>query len=648
MFSSVRQFFLGAPLDPLNPKVRRHIALITLLAWVGLGADSLSSSCYGPEEAYLALGVDHNLALYIAVLSVITVFIISLGYNQVIELFPGGGGGYQVASKLLHPVLGLVAGAALIIDYALTISISIASGADAVFSFLPLWISPFKLMLEGVSIILLMGLNLRGMKETVQVLLPIFLGFVLFHVTLIVYGIVAHSAGLRTVIPNTLQKTHDIAQTIGWLSTLGLILHAYSLGAGTYTGLEAVSNNVQRLAEPRTTTGKRTMLCMAFSLSFMAAGIILLYLLWEVRPVRGQTLNAIVFHSILGDSWLGHTVLVITLALEAGLLFVAANAGFASGPNVLANMAVDNWVPNRFRHLSNRLVVQNGLLFFGFLALGILFITVGRVSLLIVLYSINVFITFSLSLLGIAVYWAKHRKTQNWKWHFILSSFACLVTTSILCVILYYKFRAGGWFTLSITLILVFVCIVIKQHYDYVAKELEKLDRLLKQPLSEASFENIAPYAIDPKLPTAAIFVNNLSVGMHALLTVLRLFPGQFKNFVFINAGAVDVASFRGADELESMQKNVNRVLDYFVKYCRESQLPAEGYSAFGTDTMGELKQLSDQVSAKYPHVIFFASQIVFRHENLVTRFLHNQTPLILQHYLHFQGRELMIMPMRL
>ena len=648
MFSSVRQFFLGAPLDPLNPKVRRHIALITLLAWVGLGADSLSSSCYGPEEAYLALGVDHNLALYIAVLSVITVFIISLGYNQVIELFPGGGGGYQVASKLLHPVLGLVAGAALIIDYALTISISIASGADAVFSFLPLWISPFKLMLEGVSIILLMGLNLRGMKETVQVLLPIFLGFVLFHVTLIVYGIVAHSAGLRTVIPNTLQKTHDIAQSIGLLSTIGLILHAYSLGAGTYTGLEAVSNNVQRLAEPRTTTGKRTMLCMAFSLSFMAAGIILLYLLWEVRPVRGQTLNAIVFHSILGDSWLGHTVLVITLALEAGLLFVAANAGFASGPNVLANMAVDNWVPNRFRHLSNRLVVQNGLLFFGFLALGILFITVGRVSLLIVLYSINVFITFSLSLLGIAVYWAKHRKTQNWKWHFILSSFACLVTTSILCVILYYKFRAGGWFTLSITLILVFVCIVIKQHYDYVAKELEKLDRLLKQPLSEASFENIAPYAIDPKLPTAAIFVNNLSVGMHALLTVLRLFPGQFKNFVFINAGAVDVASFRGADELESMQKNVNRVLDYFVKYCRESQLPAEGYSAFGTDTMGELKQLSDQVSAKYPHVIFFASQIVFRHENLVTRFLHNQTPLILQHYLHFQGRELMIMPMRI
>src|SRR3990167_135655 len=571
MFSSVRQFFLGAPLDPLNPKVRRHIALITLLAWVGLGADSLSSSCYGPEEAYLALGVDHNLALYIAVLSVITVFIISLGYNQVLELLPGGGGGYQVASKLLHPVLGLVAGAALIIDYALTISISIASGADAVFSFLPLWISPFKLMLEGVSIILLMGLNLRGMKETVQVLLPIFLGFVLFHVTLIVYGIVAHSAGLRTVIPNTLQKTHDIAQSIGLLSTIGLILHAYSLGAGTYTGLEAVSNNVQRLAEPRTTTGKRTMLCMAFSLSFMAAGIILLYLLWEVRPVRGQTLNAIVFHSILGDSWLGHTVLVITLALEAGLLFVAANAGFASGPNVLANMAVDNWVPNRFRHLSNRLVVQNGLLFFGFLALGILFITVGRVSLLIVLYSINVFITFSLSLLGIAVYWAKHRKTQNWKWHFILSSFACLVTTSILCVILYYKFRAGGWFTLSITLILVFVCIVIKQHYDYVAKELEKLDRLLKQPLSETSFENIAPYAIDPKLPTAAIFVNNLSVGMHALLTVLRLFPGQFKNFVFINAGAVDVASFRGADELESMQKNVNRVLDYFVKYCRES-----------------------------------------------------------------------------
>ncbi|OGT36513.1 MAG: amino acid transporter [Gammaproteobacteria bacterium RIFCSPHIGHO2_12_FULL_38_14] len=648
MFYSLKKFFFGKPLDPLNPKIRQNIALITLLAWVGLGADPLSSSCYGPEEAYIALGANPELAFFIAIISIVTIFIISFGYNQVIALFPNGGGGYQVASKLLHPFLGLIAGTALIVDYALTIAISIASGTDAVFSFLPLKIAPFKLLVENVSVILLLALNLRGIKEAVQFLLPVFLGFVVTHVVLIIYGVFAHAEGLSVVVPHALETTHKLANSLGWVATIGLILHAYSLGAGTYTGLEAVSNNVQRLAEPRVKTGKRTMLCMAFSLSFMAGGIILLYLLWQVQPKPGMTLNAVVFEAILGPSKIGHLLLLIILLLEAGLLFVAANAGFASGPNVLASMALDNLVPNRFRHLSNRLVVQNGLFFYGFMALGILFLTMGRVSILVVLYSINVFITFSLSLLGISIYWLKHKKRKNWIWHFLLSSFACLITTSILCIVLFYKFKAGAWATLFITALLVFVCIFIRLHYQYVAKELAKLDRLLEQPLDQTSVEYLAPYAINPQLPTAAIFVNNLSVGMHTLLSILRLFPGQFKNFVFLSAGAVDAASFQGEQELEAMQGKVNHQLDYFVKYCRQYQIPAESYSAFGTDTMEQLKELSDIVQNKYPHVIFFATQLIFRHETLVTKFLHNQTPLLLQHYLHLHGRELMIMPMRI
>ncbi|EKD70463.1 MAG: hypothetical protein ACD_46C00529G0004 [uncultured bacterium] len=645
MFSFLKRIFLGEPIDPFNPKSRENIALITLFAWVGLGADPLSSSCYGPAEAYLALGQHSNLALFVAVITIITIFIISIGYNQVIELFPAGGGGYKVATKLLHPYAGLISGSALIVDYVLTIAVSIASGTDAIFSFLPLWMLPYKIYVEAITIIVLLSLNLRGMREAIQILLPIFLGFMLVHIGLIIYGIYAHAEGFVRVVPATMHETYQLSQSVGWFMVIGLILHAYSLGSGTYTGLESISNNVQRLAEPRVRTGKRTTWFMATSLSFVAGGLILLYLLWSVQPVPGETLNATVFHSILGDGWFGQSLLIFTLELEAGLLFVAANAGFLGGPSVLGNMAIDNWVPNRFRHFSSRLVVQNGLIFFGFAALIVLFLTSGNVSTLVVLYSINVFITFSLSLLSISVYWIKHRTTSAWKWHFLLSAFACLVTTTILCVTLFYKFTSGGWLTLMITSLIVILCLFIRRHYDFVAKKLEGLDKLLVQPLGvEAS----TPYAIDPNQSTAIIYINNYSVGMHTLLSVLRIFPGQFKNFVFVGAGVVDSESYRGEVELEQMQSKVNDMLDYFVKYCSQYQIPAEAHAAFGTDTVQELESISDMVSERYPNGIFFASKLIFSRDSIFTRFLHNQTPNILQHYLHFKGKELMILPMKL
>ena len=152
---TLRRLITGAPLDPLDPATRQHVALIAFFAWGGLGADGLSSSCYGPGEAYLALGTHTHFGLYLAAAIALTVFIISLAYNQVIELFPNGGGGYKVATHLLGPHAGLVSGAALIVDYVLTIAISIASGADAMFSLLPLSTHTLKMPFEVAAIVLL-------------------------------------------------------------------------------------------------------------------------------------------------------------------------------------------------------------------------------------------------------------------------------------------------------------------------------------------------------------------------------------------------------------------------------------------------------------------------------------------------------------
>ncbi|MGH8756192.1 MAG: amino acid permease, partial [Burkholderiales bacterium] len=216
IIEKLREFIVGAPRDPLNPETRRRIALIAFFAWIGLGADGLSSSCYGPEQGYLALGTHTHLGLYLALATAATVFIISLAYNQVIELFPSGGGGYRVATTLIGPYAGLVSGAALIVDYVLTISISIASGADALFSLLPLKFHWLKVFTEIILIFLLLTLNLRGMKEAIKFLLPIFLGFVIVHLFLIIYGIYAHSGRIPSLIPETVNETVSLSREIGW------------------------------------------------------------------------------------------------------------------------------------------------------------------------------------------------------------------------------------------------------------------------------------------------------------------------------------------------------------------------------------------------------------------------------------------------
>ncbi len=648
-FKRLTRFLLGKPLNPLNPNAQRHIALVAFLAWVGLGADGLSSSCYGPEESFIALGPHYaSLALYIAIATILTVFVIALAYNQVIALFPSGGGGYKVSTQLLGPHAGLVSGAALIVDYMLTITISVASGADALFSLLPVQLLTYKLLAEACIIGLLIALNLRGMKESIKILMPIFIGFVVTHFFLIIYGVVSHKSDLPSVISDTVNDTFHLSQQAGWLFITALLLRAYSLGSGTYTGIEAVSNNVNRLAEPRVQTGKWTMLYMALSLSFTAGGIILLYLLWHAHPVYGQTLNAVVFHKILGDSSAGQLMLMITLFLEAGLLLVGANTGFLAGPSVLANMSVDGWLPNRFRHLSSRLVTQNGVIVFGLAALLILWLSNGRVSWLVILYSMNVFLTFSLSILGLCVYWLKNRSAASPRWlaRFCFSAFAFFVTASILIVTLISKFTFGGWVTVVITSLVILLCLLIKKHYTHVTKKLHAIDLLMTNTPLEMP-KVVTP--LQPLEPTAVIMVGkHRGIGLHNLLWILRLFPQHFKNFIFLTVGIVDVESFSAKKELTAMQTASNEMLDYFVTYCQQQGLAAKGLAAYGTDPTEKLTNLSKKIMKEFPNSIFFASKLIFKKDNWITRFLHNETAITLQRRLNFLGAQLVILPMKI
>jgi len=191
-FKRMKRFFIGDARNVSDPDVFRTMSLVAFFAWVGLGSDGLTSSCYGPEEAFLTLGHHTSLGVFVALGTVITIFIVAGSYSQIIELFPSGGGGYLVASRLLSPAAGMVSGCALLIDYVLTITLSIASGADSLFSFLPQSFLSFKIPVAVLALLLLTLLNMRGVKESVLPLVPIFIVFVVTHTAAIVCSFAGH------------------------------------------------------------------------------------------------------------------------------------------------------------------------------------------------------------------------------------------------------------------------------------------------------------------------------------------------------------------------------------------------------------------------------------------------------------------------
>ena len=648
--TKIREVLLGKALDPMKVETRHSLALVAFLAWVGLGADGLSSSAYGPEEAFKALGTHGHFGLYLAVATAVTVFIISLAYNQIIELFPTGGGGYRIATVLIGPYAGLVSGAALIVDYVLTVAISVASGVDALFSLLPVSAQAYKLTLELAIVVILLWMNLRGAKESIKVLLPIFLGFVITHLAVIIYGLAVHVSGIPNLVPDTFAETTHLAGQTSWLFTIAMLLKAYSLGGGTYTGIEAVSNNVNSLAEPRVRTGKVTMLYMAFSLAFTAGGIIMLYLLWDAHPVEGQTLNAVVFNTIFanmglhgGSHWLALTA---TLAFEAGLLLVAANTGFLGGPSVLANMASDSWVPHKFRYLSTRLVTQNGVMVMGIAAFALLLWSAGKVDLLVVLYSINVFLTFSLSLTGLCLYWWKQKRAGNpWMGRMLLSVIGLFVTAGILVVTVIEKFNEGGWMTILITALVIAVCLVVRMHYRETKDKIRMVDRVFAdQPFGT----HVGPVEPNPEEQTAVFIVgNSRGGGLHALLWVQRMFPGHFKNFIFINARTVDSHAYGGEGVLEQMRVEANATLKFFVDFCHSHGMASASMLSFGTDVVDQVTQLCVETNREYPNSIFFTSKLIFETDNWFTRLLHNQAALAIQRRLHFDGLQMVVLPMK-
>ncbi|MGE5232386.1 MAG: APC family permease, partial [Deltaproteobacteria bacterium] len=549
----VKHLVFGKPRDLADTGLFHRLSLIPFLAWVGLGADGLSSSSYGPEEAYRALGEHTFLALGLAGLMVTTVLLISAAYSRIIEQFPSGGGGYVVATKLLGARAGVISGCALLVDYALTITTSIAAAGDALFSMVPVGWQPVKLPVEVLLLVGLTTLNIRGVRESVLTLLPVFVLFLITHVVVILGGVLGHLPEVGATVAHVGAGYRSAVASLGLGGMLLVFVRAYSLGGGTYTGIEAVSNGLPIMREPRVRTARRTMLYMATSLAFTASGLLLCYLLWRVAPVEGRTLNAVLVQRLAGGFPGGAVFVALTLFSEGALLVVAAQAGFLDGPRVLANMAVDSWVPHRFAALSERLTTGNGILLMGAASLAALLYTRGAVSHLVVMYSINVFVTFSLSMFGMTRFWLGARDSGpggRRLRRITLFGSAFLLCATILAITVFEKFREGGWVTLVVTALVVGVCFWVRGHYQKAALSVARLyDALHDLPETPKAGLSTEP---DRGQPVAAVLVGSYGgVGIHTVLNIFRAFPGHFRGLCFLSVGVVDSGEFKGEHAVE-------------------------------------------------------------------------------------------------
>jgi K+ transporter len=327
-------------------------------------------------------------------------------------------------------------------------------------------------------------------------------------------------------------------------------------------------------------------------------------------------------------------------------LLLAAQTGFVDGPRVMSNMAVDSWFPHRFAALSVRLTMRNGIVLMGSAAIALLLYTKGSVSALIVMYSINVFLTFSLSQLGMSRFFIQRRHTDpQWIRHLSVHLVGLVLCATILLITIVEKFTEGGWLTLLITSIVIGCCYVIKGHYLSVRKGMAQLDEALLDFPTSGPVNTAAPRREDP---TAIQLVSAYSgFGVHTLLSIVTTFPKTYKNVIFVSVAVIDSGSFKGAEELEALEASVQAGLEKYVDLARRLGFAAESRLAVGTDVVESVIEVCKELGEEYPRSTVFTGQLTFRLEKFYHRMLHNETAFAIQRRLQWDGLTTVILPIR-
>ena len=306
--------------------------------------------------------------------------------------------------------------------------------------------------------------------------------------------------------------------------------------------------------------------------------------------------------------------------------------------------------------LSDRLVTKNGILFMGIAAFIVMLLTRGSVQILIVLYSINVFITFVLSQLGMVRHWWSTRTgvKHRW-WKLLINGVGLVLTIFILVSVTVLKFHEGGWITLLVTGSLAGIAVIIKGHYYKTGCLLSKLDNLVEVAESSGSClttgktqDMKSHHEFDPTAKTAVLLVSGFNGReLHTLFSVFRTFEKTFRNFVFVDIGMVDAGNFKGLAEIEHLRAQIKSDLDRFINFVQRNGYYAEGFYSIGVDVVDEIAQITLRILERFPTPVFFGGQLIFPKDSFLSRWLHNYTVFAVQRRLYSKGIPVVIMPIR-
>jgi len=434
-----------------------------------LSSDAISSVAYAVEEILLVLVPVIGAASFlwmprIAGVIIILMLILTFSYSHVVDAYPNGGGAYKVAKENLSPLAGLVAGASISVDYTLTVAVSVCAASAAITSAVP-ELFPHRVALTVGIIVLLVIANVRGIRESSRIFsLPTY-AFIFAVITLVVAGIIKHSSGNAVDIPpQVLPELSLGAQAV----TLFLLLRAFSSGCSAVTGIEAVSDAVPNFKEPRVHNAKIVYTMLTLSIIVCFGGIAYLANLYHILPNPRQTVIAQISLDVFGQGGMFYFIQAVT----AIILAMAANTAFAGFPTLLSVIAQDGYAPRQMALRGHRLNFTNGITILAILAIILVIIFKADTHLLINLYALGVFTSFTLSQTGMMIHWYRLR-TRGWQFKTVVNGIGAVATFTAVMVIGITKFTEGAWSVLVVVPIFVLLMLKVKNHYRSVAQQLD-------------------------------------------------------------------------------------------------------------------------------------------------------------------------------
>lgn len=461
IYRKLKAIFIGRPLESAQ-EIHERLSKVKALAV--FSSDAISSVAYATGEIMFVLMIAGTAALTLTIpisfVIAMLLFIVAFSYRQTIFAYPNGGGSYIVSLENLGTKAGLVAGAALLIDYTLTVAVSISSGTDAITSAFPV-LRPYAVEIALGFVGLMTVVNLRGVTESGSIFAVPTYTFIVMLGGVIALGLVGALLGWYQ--PPANPAAHPVIEPLN----LFLILTAFSTGAVAMSGTEAISNGVPAFKPPESKNAARTLTVMGTILAVFFVSVSLLAIFFKTDPGSSETIISQLGRAVYGDSILYYIFQFATM----GILVVAANTAFAGFPRLASILARDNFMPHQFSFRGDRLAFSVGIAALGIVAGLLILIFQGDVHGLIPLYAIGVFLAFTLSQTGMVIHWRKLR-TAGWKRSAVINGIGAVATALILVVATLTKFTHGAWIVIILIPLLVVMFSMVHRHYERVAVQL--------------------------------------------------------------------------------------------------------------------------------------------------------------------------------